>query len=102
MENHWQKLWNNRKINFEELNARDEARLILELKRIVGWDFKNSTIAADEFRKEYEYIRSNLGLSDNMIRGGYIRGRLRQRCQSLLFPERRLQGWRLGLRGEFA
>lgn len=69
MENHWQKLWNNRKVNFEELNTQDEARLILELKRIVGWDFKNAAIAADEFRKEYEYIRRNLGLSDK-LRGG--------------------------------
>ena len=70
MENHWQELWNNRKINFEELNAQDEARLIIELKRIVGWDFKDASIAVDEFRKEYGYIRSNLGLSGNMFRGG--------------------------------
>ena len=67
MENHWQELWNNRKINFSELNVQDEQRLILELKRIVGWDFKNTSIAADEFRKEYEYIKDNLGLSDKKL-----------------------------------
>ena len=70
MENHWQELWNNRKINFSELNVQDEQRLILELKRIVGWDFKNTSIAADEFRKEYEYIKDNLGLSDKKSGGG--------------------------------
>ena len=70
MENHWQELWNNRKINFSELNVQDEQQLILELKRIVGWDFKNTSIAADEFRKEYEYIKDNLGLSDKKSGGG--------------------------------
>ena len=63
MENHWQELWNNRKINLEDLKAEDEERLILELKRIVGWDFKNTSIAVDEFRKEYEYLKANLSLS---------------------------------------
>ena len=73
MENHWQELWNNRKINFSELNVQDEQQLILELKRIVGWDFKNTSIAADEFRKEYEYIKDNLGLSDKKSGGGYLK-----------------------------
>ena len=64
MENHWQELWNNRKINFAELSAEDESRLILELKRIVGWDFhgKKSSVSVDEFRKEYRYIKDNLDL----------------------------------------
>ena len=70
MENHWQELWNNRKINFDEITAEDEQRLILELKRIVGWDFKNTSVDVDEFRKEYEYLKTNLGLSDKIIRGG--------------------------------
>lgn len=64
MENHWQELWNNRKINFDEFTKQDEERLILELKRIVGWDFKSTAIAADEFRKEYSYLKENLGLID--------------------------------------
>ena len=61
MENHWQELWNNRKINFDEINAQDERRLILELKKVVGWDFKNAFVDADEFKKEYEYLKENLG-----------------------------------------
>ncbi|MBR0062343.1 MAG: class I SAM-dependent methyltransferase, partial [Selenomonadaceae bacterium] len=65
VENHWQELWNNRKINFDELSTEDEEQLILELKRIVGWDFhdKKNSVAFDEFRKEYNYIKENLGLS---------------------------------------
>ena len=67
MENHWQELWNNRKINFDELNAQDERRLILELKRIVGWDFKNAHVDADEFRREYEYLKTNLRVDGGSV-----------------------------------
>ena len=65
MENHWQELWNNRKINLDELSAEDESRLILELKRIVGWDFRGQKvpIGVEEFRKEYDYLKHNLGLT---------------------------------------
>ena len=65
MENHWQELWNNRKINLDELAAEDESRLILELKRIVGWDFRGQKvpIGVEEFRKEYDYLKHNLGLT---------------------------------------
>lgn len=75
MENHWQKLWNNRQINFDDLNAQDEQRLIIELKRIVGWDFhgKGSSIVVEEFKKEYEYLKANLDLSDKIIRGWYLK-----------------------------
>lgn len=70
MENHWQELWNNRTINFNKLNEQDEQRLIMELKRIVGWDFKNASVAVDEFRKEYEYLKENLGFGDKIPCGG--------------------------------
>ena len=63
MENHWQELWNNRKINSDKISAEDERQLIMELKRIVGWDFKNSSVNFGEFRKEYNYIKENLGFT---------------------------------------
>lgn len=63
MENHWQELWNNRKINSDKISAEDERQLIMELKRIVGWDFKNSSVTFDEFGKEYNYIKENLGFT---------------------------------------
>lgn len=72
MENRWQELWNNRTINFDKLSAEDESQLILELKRIVGWDFKNSSVAVDEFRREYEYLKENLRLTDKTLMG-YLR-----------------------------
>ena len=67
MENHWQELWNNRKIDFDKLNAQDERQLILELKRIVGWDFKNSHIDTDEVRREYEYLKTNLRVDGGSV-----------------------------------
>ena len=38
MENNWLSIWNNRKINLENLNSNDEQTLILELKKIAGFD----------------------------------------------------------------
>lgn len=67
MENRWQELWNNRKINFDALSGEDEERLILELKRIAGWDFKNITIGVSELKKDYEYIRKNLGVDSGSV-----------------------------------
>lgn len=71
MENHWQELWNGRTINFDELSSEDEQRLVLELKRIVGWDFhgKKASVSFDDFKKEYGYIKSNLGFN-NAVGGG--------------------------------
>ena len=61
MENRWREVWNNRQINPDELSSEDETRLILELKRIVGWDFhgKKTSVSVDEFKKEYAYIKQN-------------------------------------------
>lgn len=67
MGNHWQELWNNRKINFDKLSAKDESALILELKRVVGWDFKNAAIAVEEFKKEYEYLKKNLVINTGTV-----------------------------------
>lgn len=68
MENRWQEVWNNRTVNLDELSSEDETRLILELKRIVGWDFygKKSSVSVDEFKKEYSYLKQNLGLADKI------------------------------------
>lgn len=67
MKNNWQKIWNNRKINLDEFSSEDESNLILELKRVVGWDFNNTPIGVDEFRKEYEYLKTNLGVTGGSV-----------------------------------
>lgn len=71
MTNNWQQIWNNRKNNLGEISAADEQALIIELKRIVGWDGfgKGTNIAFEEFRKEYEFIKENLVLPK---RGGVL------------------------------
>ena len=68
MENRWQEVWNNRQINPSELTSEDETRLILELKRIVGWDFygKKTTVSVEGYKKEYNYLKANLGFADKI------------------------------------
>lgn len=68
MQNNWQKIWNNRTVNLEELSkGGSEDKLILELKRLVGWDFKNKSIAVEEFREEYQYIKKNLNVKTGSV-----------------------------------
>ena len=64
MKNNWHKIWNNRTTRLDEIDMNDDAQVIIELKRIAGWDShgSTSTIAFEEFKKEYEYIRDNLKL----------------------------------------
>lgn len=64
MENHWQEIWNKRKLDEEEIAGNDRQRIILELKRLAGWDFhgKQNSVMYSEFEKEYEYIKRNLQL----------------------------------------
>ena len=69
MKNHWQQIWNNRSINFDKLTAEDESELILELKRIVGYDFKNAIIRFEDIKKEYDYLKADL-LSDRILPEG--------------------------------
>ena len=62
MENNWQKIWDNKKSQLDEINANDEQKIIFELKRLAGWDGfgTGASIAFSEIKKEYEYLRDNL------------------------------------------
>ena len=64
MKNNWYEIWNNRTTNFQNIDPNDEQKLIIELKRIVGWDAfgKGLSVAYEEIKKDYEYIRDNLKL----------------------------------------
>lgn len=65
MKNNWQSIWNNRKSSLEGVNPEDETQIILELKRIVGWDCQVHGLGVmfGEFKKEYEYLKNNLKLA---------------------------------------
>ena len=66
MENHWHDIWNNRKINAEALESGDSQKIVLELKRLVGWDSQDKLGGYSgeamyrELVKEYHYIKENL------------------------------------------
>lgn len=64
MANRWQELWNNRQTHLDSIDMNDKQQVILELKRMVGWDHfgKDSDVVFEEFQKEYEYIKQNLEL----------------------------------------
>ncbi len=66
MKNNWHQIWDNRKKKFEEIDLSDDKNLIINLKKIVGWDFfgKGSTITVEDFKKEYEYVRDNLQFTE--------------------------------------
>lgn len=91
IENNWQKIWNKRATNFENFSALDDKKLILELKRLDGFDI-TSKITADAFIDEcantkkylelHDEIKSvfkvgcgcgaNLYMLQNVLRGGVI------------------------------
>lgn len=64
MENRWHDIWSNRDSKLESIDRNDPEQLILELKRIVGFDFfgKGGSLTFEAFRAEYEIIRDNLRL----------------------------------------
>ncbi len=65
MKNRWQEIWNNRDSKLNEIDKNDTEKIVLELKRIVGYDFfgKKSDITFNAFKNEYEYLKENLKIS---------------------------------------
>ena len=51
IENNWQKIWNKRATNIDNLAVIDENQLILELKHLDGFDI-SSTITSADFIEE--------------------------------------------------
>lgn len=64
MENNWINIWNNRKVDLENINSNDEQKLILELKKIAGFDSygKGTTFAFEEIFGQYKQLKNNLQL----------------------------------------
>lgn len=67
IENNWQKIWNKRATNIDNLAAIDENQLILELKHLDGFDI-SSTITSADFIEEYEETKKYLELHDSEIK----------------------------------
>ena len=65
IENNWQKIWNKRATNFDNLATLDDKTLILELKRLDGFDI-SSTIPVESFIEEYEETKKFLELCDEI------------------------------------
>ena len=67
IENNWQKIWNKRATNIDNLAVIDENQLILELKHLDGFDI-SSTITSADFIEEYEETKKYLELHDSEIK----------------------------------
>ena len=61
IENNWQKIWDKRATNFDDLAKLNKNQLIFELKRLDGFDI-SSTITAQAFIEEVEETKKYLEL----------------------------------------
>lgn len=66
IENNWQKIWNKRSAKCDNFAMLNKEQMILELKRIDGFDI-SSSITAESFIEEYEETKKYLELHDNDI-----------------------------------
>lgn len=67
MDNKWNEIWNKKETHFDELDIDDYKSILIEMKRLAGWDHfgKGSSVCYEDFAKEHEYMKENL-----CLRGG--------------------------------
>ena len=68
MENNWKNIWSKRKTNVINFDALDEKQLVLELKRIDGFDIEDSKITYKAFVEEFNKTTEHL--NENKLGGG--------------------------------
>ena len=64
MSNKWQDIWNNKQPSFSEIDLTNYKQVLLEMKRLSGWDHfgKGASVQYEAFEKESQYIKENLCL----------------------------------------
>lgn len=65
MKNDWEKIWQNRKADGNELQSNDENRVLLELKRLNGFDLVKDGISEEAYKSLCNDIIDMLGSNDN-------------------------------------
>ena len=65
MKNNWQDIWSKKKPNFQDIDINNKEKVLIEMKRLAGWDHwgKGSSVSYESFVREYKYIKENLGVS---------------------------------------
>ena len=64
MNNNWQEIWSKKDTHFAELDISDYKCVLIEMKRLAGWDHfgKGSSVCYTDFAKEHDYMKENLCL----------------------------------------
>lgn len=65
MKNDWEKIWQNRKADGNELQSNDENRVLLELKRLNGFDLVKDGISEEAYKSLCNDIIDMLSSNDN-------------------------------------
>ena len=60
--NHWQEIWNKRNSHLADIDRTDKRAMLLELKRINGFDVTGGGIPYESLLKQYEETKAALRL----------------------------------------
>lgn len=82
VENHWQSIWNKRKTNFGNFANLNDRQIVLELKRLDGFDVDEASITYEAFVDEGNKTVEYLSKYSNNIRGGGIQSLFEVGCGS--------------------
>ncbi len=71
VENNWQTIWNKRKTDYNNFSVLDDKQIVLELKRLNGFDVSGSSLTYEAISKEVDKTVEYLFTSPR--RGGVSR-----------------------------
>lgn len=59
--NKWNEIWSKKETRFDKLDANDYKSVLVEMKRLAGWDHfgKGSSVCYEDFAKEHEYMKKS-------------------------------------------
>ena len=69
-ENNWQTIWNKRNTQINNFDMLSDKQIILELKRLDGYDVSESKITYEAFIEEFDNIIKYLNLNLNRFQTG--------------------------------
>ena len=62
--NHWQEIWNKRNSHLADIDRTDKRAMLLELKRINGFDIVNEGVPYEAFLEKYDATKEALALPE--------------------------------------
>lgn len=93
MNNKWKEIWEKRKADFHGIGWQDQRAMLLELKRIDGFDVEGDAIPYEELAAQYTRTRDGLGSRQKM--GGWRAYLKSDAAQGQIFTSSRRMALRL-------